>query len=608
MTKEQKKTLCCIIIASVLFSIGLFFSGWFQFGIMITAWIIVGWPVIREAVLTIVHGEVFDECFLMTIATIGAFILKDYAEAAAVMIFFQIGELFDSCAIERSRKSITEILEIRPNSAYLCQGDTIIEIEPEKIEIGNILLVRPGERIPVDGVVLEGEASLNTSQITGESMPLDVFPGQAVMSGCINMSGVLKIQAETTYDQSTIARILYMVESASETKAPAEKMITRFAKVYTPVVVVSALLLAIIPPMFFGNWQSWVTRALAFLVISCPCALVISVPLSYFCGMGAASKQGIIIKGGSVLEQLAKAKIAAFDKTGTLTRGYFQVTGVREAALTKDSILYYAAGAEKMSPHPIAKAICESTEIIPTNVSVIQEIAGQGVIAQVDGLRVLAGNMRLLLQEGISVENSFDGTCIYLAVNGEYGGAILLEDSLKDNAVYALNELKLNGIDREVLLTGDNIHAAHKISAMLPLDEVHANLLPHNKVEEMERLLLQCKNGDTVIYIGDGINDAPVLTTSDVGIAMGGIGSDAAVEAADVVILNDDLNKLSTGLRISKRTTIIAKQNIIFAITIKLIILVLAVLGIASMWLAVFADVGVSVLAICNAIRAFRIQ
>ena len=603
MTKKQKRSLWRILIAIALFVAGLFFKGYVRFALMLAAWAVTGWPVVRKAFLNIRHGNVFDEHFLMTVATVGAFALGEYPEGAAVMIFFQIGELFESLAVERSRRSIGALMDLRPDVAFRCDGEEVEEVDPDDIQPGDLLLVKPGERIPVDGVVVEGSASLDTAQITGESLPVQVGEGQQVLSGCINLSGVLKIRAESAYEHSTVARILELVENATETKAPTERMITRFARIYTPAVVLCALALAVIPPLFDGAWGQWIKRALSFLVISCPCALVISVPLSFFGGMGAASRQGIIIKGGAVLEQLARVQTAAFDKTGTLTMGVFRVERVEEAALSEREILYYAAGAESMSSHPIAKAVCAAVQDRP-EARVEQEEPGCGVTATVDGKQVLAGSLRLLDRHGISHPDAgSDGTCVHVAVDGVYAGAIHLADLPKSNAKQALALLRAEGVKKTVLLTGDNERAAKKIGQALNLDEIHAALLPQDKVEAM-RALLNEKSG--VMFTGDGVNDAPVLAAADVGVAMGGVGADAAVEAADVVILNDDLEKLSASLRISRKTVKNARQNIIFALAVKLAILVLAAFGIASMWLAVFADVGVAVLAICNAMRMLR--
>ena len=595
MTKKQKKSLVYILIGLALFLAGLFCRGYVRLGFMLAAWAVTGWTVVRKALRNIARGSVFDEHFLMTVATVGAFALGEYPEGAAVMIFFQIGELFESLAVERSRRSISALMDLRPDSAWLWRDGEAEEID--------ILLVKPGQRIPVDGVIVEGDASLDTAQITGESLPVQVGQGQQVLSGCIDLSGVLKIRAESAYEHSTVARILELVENASETKAPTERLITRFARVYTPAVVLCALALAVIPPLFDGAWSQWIKRALSFLVISCPCALVISVPLSFFGGMGAASRQGVIIKGGAIMEDLARIRTAAFDKTGTLTMGVFRVEQVDEAAMDREQILSYAAGAESMSSHPIGRAICAAVSDPPTDVRVLREEPGRGVAAEVDGRRVLAGSAALLAGEGVAVPDVHaDGTCVLVAVDGAYAGMIRLADTVKSNASGALSQLRDLGVRKTVLLTGDNAAAAERIGGKLGFDEIRAKLLPQDKVAVMEELLKE----DRVMFTGDGVNDAPVLVAANVGVAMGGVGADAAVEAADVVILNDDLEKLSSALRISQKTVRNARQNIIFALGVKLAILVLAAFGIASMWLAVFADVGVAVLAICNAMRMLR--
>ena len=605
MTKKQKKALIRILIGIVLFIIGLFLQGYCRLGFMLAAWAVTGWPVVRKALRNIARGSVFDEHFLMTVATVGAFALGEYPEGAAVMIFFQIGELFESLAVERSRRSIASLMDLRPDSAWLWRDGAAEEIDPDEIQPGDILLVKPGERIPVDGVIVEGDASLDTAQITGESLPMQVGPGQQILSGCIDLSGVLKIRAESAYEHSTVARILELVENAGEIKAPTERLITRFARIYTPAVVLCALALAVVPPLFDGAWSQWIKRALSFLVISCPCALVISVPLSFFGGMGAASKQGVIIKGGATMEELARVRIAAFDKTGTLTMGIFRVEQVDAEGMERDQVLYYAAGAESMSSHPIGKAICAAVNDPPADVSVLQEVPGRGVIASVDGRRVLAGSSGLLAQENIAVPDlSTDATCVLVAVDGIYAGMIRLTDTLKSNASNALAQLRKLGVRKSVLLTGDNEAAARRIGDALGFDELRAKLLPQDKVEAMRGLLSEGR----VMFTGDGVNDAPVLVAANVGVAMGGVGADAAVEAADVVVLNDDLEKLASAVRISQKTVRNARQNIVFALGVKLAILVLAAFGIASMWLAVFADVGVAVLAICNAMRMLRVK
>ncbi len=600
MSRKQKKSLVYILAAGALFLAGLFFKGNIRLVLMLLAWALTGWRVVVRAVRTVIRGGVFDEHFLMTIATVGAFALGDYAEGAAVMIFFRIGELLESLAVERARESIGELMALRADTAYVLRGDAIEETEPEEVVPGDLLLVRPGERIPVDGVIMEGSASLDTAQITGESIPVAVGPGDRVLSGCIDLSGVLKIRAESAYEHSTVAKILELLENATETKAPTERMIGKFARVYTPVVVFSAVVLAIVPPLFGGDWSRWMYRALSFLVISCPCALVISVPLSFFGGMGAAARQGIIIKGGVVMEQLAKARIAAFDKTGTLTKGCFRISKIESVSMPEDKLLYYAAAAESMSSHPLGKALAEARPGAQGKVE--WEEAGLGVCALVDGKRVLAGGARLMAREGISLPRGDEAACIHVAVDGCYGGAIYLSDLPKDNAKAVISELKALGIQKTVLLTGDHSRAAQALAEKLGLDEVYARLLPQDKAEHMKGLLSE----GVTIYTGDGVNDAPVLALADVGIAMGGVGADAAVEAADVVILHDDLEKIPAAVRISAKTLKIARENMIFALTVKAMVLLLSAFGMASMWLAVFADVGVSVLAIGNAIGAMR--
>ncbi len=607
MTKKQKKSLRRILLAVLLFAIGLLVQDWVRLAFLLGAWAIAGWPVVWKAARKLSQGSVFDEHFLMSLATIGAFLIGEYPEGAAVMIFFQIGELFESCAVERSRRSIASLMDLRPDSANILRDGEVIEVAPEEVEPGELLLVKPGERIPVDGVIIEGSGSLNTAQMTGESLPLELGPGDRVISGCINLSGVLKIRSESAYEHSTVAKILELVENAAEKKAPTERMITRFARVYTPAVVLSALALAVLPPLLDGDWLRWIRSALSFLVVSCPCALVISVPMSYFCGMGAASHSGIIIKGGAVMEAFSKVALAAFDKTGTLTQGCFHVTKVLEGSLSRQELLFYAAAAESNSAHPIAQAICATREKPSCAVTVEGEEPGLGVIAQVAGHRVLAGSVRLLSQEGIPLPQLEDpGTSVHVAVDGVYGGSIFVEDTPKANGKAALSQLQGLGVRQTVLLTGDTEAAAKGLGQQLPLDELHFGLLPQDKVAQMERLLALRRKGEAVLYTGDGVNDAPVLTLADVGVAMGGVGSDAAVEAADVVILNDDLEKLGAALRISRKTVAIARQNIALALSIKLAVLLLAAFELASMWLAVFADVGVCVLAICNAMRAIR--
>lgn len=602
MSREQKKQLIRILAALAFFAVGLFLDGWWQFGVMAVAWLITGASVAKNAAAGLLHGQLPDENFLMTVASIGAFALMESPEGAAVMIFFQIGELFESYAVGRSRKSIASLMDLRPDTAVVLVDGAEVEKEPEAVTPGDLLLVRPGQRVPVDGVVVEGNCFLDTAKITGEAEPREVGPGMAVLSGCVNLSGVLTVRAESAYAHSTVARILELVESASEKKAKAEQLITKFAQIYTPLVVGAAVLLALIPPLLFSaSFADWVQRSLTFLVISCPCALVISVPMSFFSGMGAASKCGIVIKGGVVLEQLSKVNQVVLDKTGTLTTGEFTVCGVYPQGLEEAELLHLVSMTERHSAHPAAKAICK---LSPTTqeASEIEELPGFGVTALADGKRVCAGNRRLMEQVGISPQQPSDGaTCIYVSVDGSYAGRIELTDTIKDGAKEAIEALRKLGVTSTIMLTGDVESSAKRVAAAVSLDGYRAGLLPQDKVTNLESIMEQ---GGTTAFVGDGVNDAPVLTLADVGIAMGGVGSDAAVEAADVVILHDRLSGIADAIGIGRKTSRIARQNIIFALGVKAIILVLGAMGIASMWLAVFADVGVAILAILNAMRA----
>lgn len=613
MTKKQKKVLVRILAALVLFLAGLICEHglasreWLVIVLMVAAWAIAGYTVVFEAVGNIGCGQIFDENFLMAVATLGAFALQDWGEAAAVMIFFQIGELFESIAVQRSRQSIASLMDLRPDFATVLKNGREVETEPEDVQVGDVLLVKPGERIPVDGVILDGTATLDTSKITGESVPSTVGAGDRVVSGCVNLSGVLQIQAQSAYAQSTVAKILELVESAADQKASTERMITRFAKYYTPTVVIAAVLLALIPPLAFSlSWATWVKRALTFLVISCPCALVISVPLSYFGGMGAASKLGVVIKGGTVLEQLAKAEIAVFDKTGTLTTGEFSVRQVNAQQADRSELLRLAAAAETYSAHPVSEAIRKASgdTVAPDNT---EEIPGCGICATVEGQRILAGNFKLMEQYQIACTPlQADGTIVYVARNDEFLGTIVVGDTVRESTADTMRQLKANGVRKTVMLTGDVENTAKSVAKSVGMDEYHAKLLPQDKVARMQELCKRPNPQGTVLFVGDGVNDAPVLALADVGVAMGGVGSDAAVEAADVVILNDDIAKLPKTLRIARKTNAIAKENIVFALGVKGIVLVLGALGYAPMWLAIFADVGVAVLAILNALRAMH--
>ena len=613
MTKKQKSLLTRIILGIVLFLAGRIreravdapWAYWTAVGLLLMSWLLCGLEIAIKAVKNIGHGQIFDENFLMTLATVGAFALMDFDEGAAVMLFFQVGELFQSIAVERSRRSVAALMDLRPDVALVLRDGEPEECDPEEVEAGDLLRVLPGQRIPVDGVVVEGSSSVDTAKITGESVPADVTPGDRVLSGCINISGILTIRAESEYASSTVARILDLMESATEGKSATESLITRFARYYTPCVVAGAVILALLPP-FFDGWQfaKWITRALNFLVVSCPCALVISVPLSFFGGMGAVSRAGMIAKGGVALENLAKAKVAVFDKTGTLTTGTFAVTQVRTAGMERDQLLRLVAGAESASSHPIARAIVAAADARETRVENLKEIPGRGISAVVEGHQVFAGNRLLMEESGFTPEEvQAGGTAVYAAVDGRYAGCILLEDTVKPGAREALAELDTLGIRETVMLTGDREHAAASVAKRLGLTRWFAGLLPQDKVERVRELQ---KSGDTLIFVGDGVNDAPVLALAGVGVAMGGIGSDAAVEASDLVLLKDDLRSLPKAIRISRKTMAVARQNIVFALAVKFIVLLLSIFGIATMWLAVFADVGVAVLAILNATRAGR--
>ena len=613
MTKKQKSLLTRIILGIVLFLAGMIleravdapWAYWTAVGLLLMSWLLCGLEIAIKAVKNIGHGQIFDENFLMTLATVGAFALMDFDEGAAVMLFFQVGELFQSIAVERSRRSVAALMDLRPDVALVLRDGEPEECDPEEVEAGDLLRVLPGQRIPVDGVVVEGSSSVDTAKITGESVPADVTPGDRVLSGCINISGILTIRAESEYASSTVARILDLMESATEGKSATESLITRFARYYTPCVVAGAVILALLPP-FFDGWQfaKWITRALNFLVVSCPCALVISVPLSFFGGMGAVSRAGMIAKGGVALENLAKAKVAVFDKTGTLTTGTFAVTQVRTAGMQRDQLLRLVAGAESASSHPIARAIVAAADARETRVENLKEIPGRGISAVVEGHQVFAGNRLLMEESGFTPEEvQAGGTAVYAAVDGRYAGCILLEDTVKPGAREALAELDTLGIRETVMLTGDREHAAASVAKRLGLTRWFAGLLPQDKVERVRELR---KSGDTLIFVGDGVNDAPVLALAGVGVAMGGIGSDAAVEASDLVLLKDDLRSLPKAIRISRKTMAVARQNIVFALAVKFIVLLLSIFGIATMWLAVFADVGVAVLAILNATRAVR--
>lgn len=607
MTRKQKKLLTRIIVSLVLFAAGFFLKSWWQMGFMLAAWLLAGYDVLWEAIVNIFHGQLFDEKFLMGLATCGALGMKDWKEAAAVMIFFQVGELFESVAVSRSRQSISALMDLRPDRAVVLRDGEEVEVEPEEVQMGDVLLVRAGERIPVDGTVVEGEASLDTAKVTGESMPVEVAEGSEVISGSVNLNGVLKIRANSAYEQSTVARILSLVESAAEKKANAERLITKFAKYYTPSVVIAAVLLAAVPPLAFHQpFMDWLPRALTFLVISCPCALVISVPLAFFSGMGAAAKLGVVVKGGVTLEQLAKTTTFVFDKTGTLTAGEFSIRKVLPEE-RRGEILRLASLCEQYSNHPISRTIREAVPNPEGEATDIMEMAGNGITAVVDGKKVAVGNHRLMEKCGVTLpEIDEAGTVLFVAAEGECLGAIVIGDKPREGVPEMLETLHKHGVRRTVMLTGDNKASAKQCAQACGITEFHAQLLPQDKVTHVEALLAEEKGKGALAFVGDGVNDAPVLTMADVGIAMGGVGSDAAVEAADAVILNDDITKLPALLRIAKRTCLIAKENIVFALAVKAACLVLGAFGIASVWMSVFADVGVAVIAILNALRAMR--
>ena len=615
MTKKQKKGLLRIGITAGLYAAGIAaeHAGWNGYvWLMGAGYVLISYDVLRKSAINIVHWEVFDENFLMSVASLGAVALGQLDEAVAVMLFYQIGEWFQSYAVSKSRKSIAALMDIRPDFANIVEYGTIRQVDPEEVQPGTVIVVEPGERVPLDGVVENGDSSLDTSALTGESVPRHVHPGSEVISGCINQTGVLYVRTTRPYGQSTVAKVLELVENATDRKAPAEQFITRFARVYTPVVCGLALGLAVLPPLLFAQpWHVWIYRALTFLVISCPCALVISVPLSFFGGIGGASKAGILVKGSTYLEALADVKTMVFDKTGTITKGTFQVTDIQPADLSADRLLVLAAAAESHSSHPIAQSILEKAHKLPNQplpaAGKVQEVAGQGVSALVDGSRVLAGNEKLMIESGIPAdvlpEGSGMGTVVYVAVDGVYAGMIEISDQIKEDSRVALTLLRQYGLKKFVMLTGDNEQVARRVAGEVGIDEYHARLLPQDKVEILTHLLEQNKTA----FVGDGINDAPVLAAADVGIAMGALGSDAAIEAADVVLMKDRLSQIVTAIAIAHKTLRIVRQNIFFAIAVKVLILILGALGLANMWAAVFADVGVAFLCILNAMRCLRV-
>ena len=628
MTKKQKKMLIRIIIAAVLMIILHFLPQFVQIGNipLLLLWLvpygIIGYDILKKAWKGILNRQVFDENFLMAVATLGALaigLLKtgDYDEAVAVMLFYQIGELFQSYAVGKSRRNISELMDIRPDYANIEQDGQLVRVDPDEVEIGSVIVVNPGEKIPIDGVVESGESSLNTSALTGESVPRDVNPGDEVVSGCINMSGVLHIRTTKIFGESTVSKVLDLVENASSRKSRSENFIARFARYYTPVVVIGAAVLAALPPLvrlILGqapDWGEWIYRALTFLVISCPCALVISIPLSFFAGIGGAGKAGVLIKGSNYLEALAKTGTVVFDKTGTLTMGVFDVVDIHHSELDRETMLEYAALAESASSHPIAVSIRKAwgKKLDLTRVGKVEEIGGNGVVVEIDGKQVAAGSSRLMRHLGIEpIECRSAGTIVHMAIGGEYAGHIVISDVVKPDAAEAIASLKRAGVRSTVMLTGDGPSAAAQVAEALGIDRVHSDLLPGDKVEKVEELLSEKKAGETLAFVGDGINDAPVLSRADLGIAMGAMGSDAAIEAADVVLMDDNPLKVSKAIRIARKCMTIVRENIVFALGVKLICLVLGALGVANMWLAVFADVGVMILAVLNAIRALFVR
>ena len=620
MNKKQKKVLIRIIAAVVLL-IALAFvpaEGWLQFALYMLPYLVIGYDILKKAVKRILNRQVFDENFLMAVATIGAIALGDYKEGVAVMLFYQIGELFQSYAVGKSRRNISELMDIRPDYANVEQDGELVQVDPDEVEIGTVILVKPGEKIPIDGIVVEGASSLNTSALTGESLPREAKEGDEVISGCINMTGLLKIRTTKEFGESTVSKILELVENSSSRKSRSENFISKFARIYTPAVCYGAVALALIPPIvrmvFMGlpaDFGTWIYRALTFLVISCPCALVISIPLSFFAGIGGASKEGVLVKGSNYLETLSKTKYVVFDKTGTMTQGVFEVSGIYPAALSKEEVVEYAACAESYSSHPISKSLQKAygKEIDKNRVTEVKEISGKGVTAQVDGRLVAAGNGKLMDQLGVpyTVCNEV-GTLVYVAVDGRFAGCILISDLLKPHAKEAIAALKNAGVTRTVMLTGDTKRVADAVAAELGIHEVCSELLPADKVSKVEELLARKSGKEKLAFVGDGINDAPVLSRADIGIAMGALGSDAAIEAADIVLMDDDPLKIAKAIRISRKCIRIVYENIYFAIGIKVICLILGALGIANMWAAIFADVGVMVIAVLNAIRALFVR
>ena len=619
MNKKQKKMLIRIIVAAVLIVLfsKLPIDGYVRFGLFMIPYLVIGYDILQKAFKGIRNKQVFDENFLMAVATVGAILLGDYSEGVAVMLFYQIGELFQSYAVGKSRRNISELMDIRPDYANIEVDGKLEQVDPDEVEIGTVIVVQPGEKFPIDGVIIDGVSILNTSALTGESLPRDAKAGDEVISGCINMTGVLKIRTIREFGESTVSKILELVENSSSRKSKSENFISKFAKYYTPVVCYGALALAFIPPIVLlimgkpAMWGDWIYRALTFLVISCPCALVISIPLSFFAGIGGASNQGVLVKGSNYLETLAQTSYVVFDKTGTMTQGVFEVSGVHHNEISDEKLLEYAALAECSSSHPISKSLQKAygKPIDRNRVTDIEEISGNGVTAKVDGISVAAGNAKLMKRLGISYQECHHvGTVIHMAVDGKYEGHILISDILKPHAKEAIAELKKAGIKKTVMLTGDSKRVADQVAKELGIGEVYSELLPADKVSKVEELLHQKSEKEKLAFVGDGINDAPVLSRADIGIAMGALGSDAAIEAADIVLMDDDPLKISKAIKIARKCIHIVYENIYFAIGIKILCLILGALGIANMWMAIFADVGVMIIAVLNAIRTLFVK
>ena len=612
----MQKKLIKIIIAFILFLVSMIFNfnnEWINNILFIISYLIVGFEIIKKALRNIIRGKVFDENFLMTIATIGAFGIGEYPEAVAVMLFYQVGELFQSYAVDKSRKSISSLMDIRPDFANVEKEGKVEKVDPDDVEVGDIIIIKPGEKVPLDGVILEGKSSLDTKALTGESLPRSVTEGEEILSGCINLNGVLRVETTKEYGQSTVSKILDLVENASSKKSKSENFITKFARYYTPIVVIIALFLAIVPPLLIdgATFSDWIYRALSFLVVSCPCALVISIPLSFFGGIGGASKMGILIKGSNYLEAISKAEIVVFDKTGTLTQGNFEVQKIVAINISQEELLKTVAYAENYSNHPISLSVknAYSRKINETDIQSTQELSGMGIVARIWDKDIIVGNEKLMKEEEIEFSKTDDvGTVLYVAIDNKYVGYILIADKIKDDAKKAIEELKKNNVKETVMLTGDKKSVGEDVAQKLGLDKVYTELLPDGKVKKVEKLLKEKSENGKLVFVGDGINDAPVLALADIGVAMGGLGSDAAIEAADVVIMTDEPSKIVNTIKLSKKTMRIVKENIVFAIFVKVLILMLSAIGLSTMWEAVFADVGVSVIAIINALRVLRVK